>query len=224
MNFRIYGDTISTKFNMSRRSFFVLLLLCALAPAFCRAQGTWQQEASKLASLLNWHSGSVVGEIGAGRGELTLAAAERVGPSGKVYSNELDPDEFAHLQELAASHTNIVAIKAADDSTNLPTNCCDSIFMRLVYHHLTKPAEIDASLFRALKPGGKLAVIDETPPKGSTIPPGVPKNRIGHGIPQKVLISELTAAGFRVEKIENAWPAGDAYHPIYCIVFRKPAS
>lgn len=207
---------------MLRRFFILVLALCAvtLAPSF--AQDTFQQEAAELSNLLHWHSGSIVGEIGAGHGQLTLAAAERVGPSGKVYSNELDPDEFAHLQELAASHKNIVAIKAADASTNLPPNCCDSIFMRLVYHHLTNPAAIDASIFQSLKPGGELAVIDETPPKGSIIPPGVPQNRIGHGILQKVLISELTAAGFRVVKIENAWPAGDAYHAMYCVLFRKP--
>jgi ubiquinone/menaquinone biosynthesis C-methylase UbiE len=208
-------------FGMLRRSFIIVLALCALAAAPCRAQDTWQQEADRLAALLKWHSGSIVAEIGAGRGELTLAAAQRVGPSGKVYTTELDPNALNHLKGIAANHANIIVIQAADASTNLPSACCDSIFMRLVYHHLSKPAEIDASLFRSLKSGGRLAVIDETPRPGSTIPPGVPKNRGGHGIPQKILISELTAAGFHVESIDNHWPAGDAYHPIYCVVFRK---
>lgn len=207
---------------MMRRSFIVIVALCALAIAPSFAQDTLEQEAAKLASLLHWHSGSVVAEIGAGNGQLTSAAAERVGPSGKVYTTELDPDELARLQELAANRGNIVVIKAAEAATNLPPACCDSIFMRLVYHHLTKPAGIDASLFESLKPGGRLAVIDENPTKGSIIPPGVPKNRIGHGIPQKILIGEVTGAGFRVEKIDNNWPAGDAYHRMYCVVFRKP--
>lgn len=206
---------------MLRRSFVLVLALCAFAAVPCRAQSTWQQEADRLAALLKWRSGTVVAEIGAGRGELTLAAAERVSPSGKVYTTELDPNSLARLKELAASHANIVAIQAADSSTNLPPACCDSIFMRLVYHHLTKPADIDASLFRSLKSGGRLAVIDESPRPGSQIPEGVPKNRGGHGIPQKILISELTAAGFRVESIDDRWPASDAYHPIYCVVFRK---
>ncbi len=101
--------------NMLRRSFILGLALCAfaLAPCLapCFAQDTFQQEAAELANLLHWRSGSVVAEIGAGHGQLTLAAAERVGLSGKVYSNELDPDEFAHLQELAAGHKNIVPSK-----------------------------------------------------------------------------------------------------------------
>jgi SAM-dependent methyltransferase len=125
-----------------------------------------------------------------------------------------------HLKELAATHSRIVPIQAGAADTNLPPACCDSIYMRLVYHHLTKPAEIDASLFRSLKQGGRLAVIDEEPRKGSAIPEGVPKNRGGHGIPQKILIGELTAAGFQVETIQNDWPS-DAYHQLYCVVFRK---
>ena len=207
--------------DMLRRLFIIIVALCALGAVPCQAQDAWQQEASKLAGLLNWHSDSVVAEIGAGHGQLTSAAAQRVGLSGKVYTTELDLDEIARLQELAVNQKNIVVIKAADAATNLPPTCCDSIFMRLVYHHLTKPSEIDASLFQSLKPGGRLAVIDENPRPGSAIPPGVPKNRIGHGIPQKILISELTAAGFHVETIDNNWPAGDAYHQMYCIVFRK---
>lgn len=209
---------------MLRRSFILVLALCALATARCRAQqDIWHQESAKLASLLKWHDGSVIADVGAGKGQLTAAAAERIAPSGKIYSTELDSQEVDALKQLAKNQTNIIAVQAAEASTNLPRACCDSIFMRLVYHHLTKPAEIDASLFQALKPGGRLAVIDENPGKGSTIPPGVPANRVGHGIPQKILISELTAAGFKVETIDNNWLGGDAYHQMYCVVFRKDA-
>lgn len=211
--------------NVLRRSFILVLALCALAVVPCRAQqDTWHQESARLASLLKWHDGSVVADVGAGKGQLTVAAAERIAPSGKIYSTELDSQEVDALKQLAASQKNIIVVQAAEASTNLPANCCDSIFMRLVYHHLTKPAEIDASLFQALKPGGRLAVIDENPGKGSLIPPGVPKNRVGHGIPQKILISELTAAGFKVETIDNNWLGGDAYHQMYCVVFLKPTS
>jgi predicted methyltransferase len=91
--------------------------------------------------------------------------------------------------------------------------------MRDVYHHFTHPAEVDASLFRALKPGGLLAVIDFPPSKvlGLIAPiKGAPRNHGGHGVAQQVLIDELTAAGFRVDVIPTDWPGRS-----YCVVLRR---
>jgi ubiquinone/menaquinone biosynthesis C-methylase UbiE len=209
---------------MLRRSFIVALALCAFGVGPCRGQDTWHEEADRLATLLKWHPGTVVAEIGAGNGKLTLEAAQRVGRSGKVYTTELDAKALSHLEELAAKEKNITVIKAAEADTNLPPACCDSIFMRLVYHHLTRPTEIDASLFRSLKPGGRLAVIDENPGAGTSVPEGVPKNRGGHGVPQGILIRELTTAGFETETVHNDWPSRDAFHQMYCVVFRKTKS
>lgn len=207
---------------MLRRSFIIALVLFPFGLGSCRGQGTYQEEADRLAKLLNWHPGSVVADIGAGDGEMTLAAAERVGAAGRIYTTELDAKKLAHLEELAAKEQNVTALDAAEAKTNLPPECCDSIFMRLVYHHFTKPAEMDDSLFRSLKPAGLLAVIDQEPRPGTSIPEGVPKNRGGHGMPQKLLIDELTAAGFQVVTVRDDWPH-DANHQTYCVVFRKPA-
>ena len=200
----------------------VLTLLCgALVLAACHGQAQERkQESDKLAALLNWQPGSVVAEIGAGDGDMTLAAAERVGPTGRVYTTELEPDKLAKLQSLAAEHKNIIAVKAGQAETNLPPACCDSIFMRRVYHHFTDPEKEDASLFQSLKPGGLLAVIDFPPGEGPgdlKLPKGVPKDRGGHGMPKQLLIDELTAAGFQVAATPSDWTAPD-----YCVVFKKP--
>jgi ubiquinone/menaquinone biosynthesis C-methylase UbiE len=206
---------------MLRRIFIVELVLCAVGVGPCSGQeDTFQREADRLAALLKWHPGDVLAEVGAGNGTLTIAAARRVAP-GKVYATEIDPKALAHLEELAAKERGITAVKATETETNLPPACCDSIFMRLVYHHLTRPSEIDIGLFRSLKPEGRLAVIDEEPREGTSIPEGVPRNRGGHGVPQKILIDELTAAGFQVETVTNDWPSRDKFHQIYCVVFRK---
>lgn len=208
---------------MSRRSLIVLCILALAADSIppCLAQDPLQPEADRLVALLHWHSGSVVAEIGAGDGRMTILAAQRVGLAGKVYSNELDPKKLVHLRELEATGKNITAIEGTADSAHLPPRSCDSIFMRLVYHHFTQPLAMDASLLTSLKPGGELAVIDEEPRPGTTIPDGVPRNRLGHGIPQAVLIGELKRAGFSVVKIDNDWP-GDEYHKMYCVVFTEP--
>jgi len=209
--------------HMRRRSFIIALVLSAFLVAPGRAQeDNYREEADRLALHLHWQEGSVVAEIGAGKGELTLAAAKRVGTSGRVYTTELDTKELAHLEELAAKEKNITAIQAGETQTNLPPEFCDSFFMRLVYHHLIKPVEIDASLFRSLKPGGLLAVIDREPPPGSSREEGVPENRGGHGMPEKILIEELTSAGFEVVKSLNDWPLHEAIQS-YCVIFRKPS-
>ncbi len=206
---------------MLRRSFLLALALCGFTLAPSLGGDIWHEQADRLAALLHWHSGDVVAEIGAGNGELTLEAAHRVGSSGKVFTTELDEQKLAHLQQLAARQKNITAVQAAEAGTNLTPACCDSIFMRLVYHHLTKPAEVDASLFRSLKPGGRLAVIDQEPAEGSSVPEGVPANRVGHGIPQDILKSELIAAGFELESAQNDWPGRTESRKLYCLVFRK---
>ena len=111
---------------------------------------------------------------------------------------------------------NVAVIESGEAETNLPASCCDAIFLRRVYHHLTKPVEFDASLIRALKPGGKLAIIDFPPHPEYGKVKGVPKDREDHGILQKILIDELTKAGFQLEEIVYDWPTTD-----YCVLFVK---
>ncbi len=206
----------------SKSSRLVLtLLLSALVLGACRGRAQEKKEAEKLATLLDWKPGSAVAEIGAGDGGMTLAAAEHVGPDGRVYATELDAAKLAKLESLAAGHKdhNIVVVKAGETDANLPPECCDSIFMRRVYHHFTDPAKEDASLFASLKPGGLLAVIDFPPGKGPGNPApvkGVPKNRGGHGMPKQLLIDELTAAGLHLITSPADWEGED-----YCVLFRK---
>jgi SAM-dependent methyltransferase len=135
-----------------------------------------------------------------------------------VYATEIDAKKVGELRDEVARRklANVVVVESKEAETNLPAGCCDAIFLRRVYHHLTKPAEFDASLVRSLKAGGQLAIIDFPPRAGLEPVEGVPSNRGGHGIPQKIVVEELTAAGLQVEKIVNDWPEND-----YCVLFVK---
>jgi ubiquinone/menaquinone biosynthesis C-methylase UbiE len=194
------------------------LVFAAAAVFAVGVRGEAPEEVGRLAELMGWKAGTVVADIGAGDGKYTFAAVERVGRTGKVYATEIDGKKLAELREEVAKRKqgNVVVVESKEAETNLPAGCCDAIFLRRVYHHLTKPAEFDADLVRSLKSGGRLAIIDFAPRAGLDPVEGVPSNRGGHGIPQKIVIEELSAAGLQVEKIVNDWPENS-----YCVLFVK---
>lgn len=199
----------------------MLAFSCAAAACFAlglRAKASAPDEIPKLAAAMEWKAGTVVADIGAGDGSYAFAAAEHVGATGKVFATEIDDGKLKALKvEIAKRNLrNVVAVESGEAETNLPAACCDAIYLRRVYHHLTKPAEFDASLMRSLKPGGKLAIIDFPPHPEYGKVQGVPKDREDHGIRQKILIDELGKAGFRMEKIVDDWPTSD-----YCVLFVK---
>lgn len=203
-----------------RKIGFSGVLLLAVFVSLCSAIS--DSEIQRLAQVMNWKAGQVIADVGAGEGESGFAAAAAVGETGKVYLTELDQDKLAALKKDVGRRKlkNVVILAAAEKETKLPDNCCDAIILRRVYHHLTAPTEMDASLLRSLRPGGLLAVIEFDPRKSLTASDpvkGVPSNRGGHGIPRKILLEELTAAGFKLDKVFDDWPDDG-----YCALFRKP--
>jgi len=206
---------------MHRKRLVAAIAICAaFAGAFLlrSANADAADEMKRLSALMEWKPGTIVADIGAGDGRYAFAAAQLVGGSGKVFATEIDREKLASLRsEVAKRHlANVLIVESKEADTNLPAACCDAIFLRRVYHHLTKPAEFDAALLRSLKPGGRLAIIDFPARSGLDPVEGVPANRGGHGIPQKVVIDELTSAGLQWVKTVNDWPADD-----YCLLFAK---
>jgi ubiquinone/menaquinone biosynthesis C-methylase UbiE len=143
--------------------------------------------------------GQTVCEIGAGDGELSIAAAGRVGPDGRVFTSELGDSRLQKLREaVEASGLTTVTVVAGDaERTNFPEAACDALFMRDVYHHVADPARMNASMLAALKPGARVAIVDFTPP-GEDGPPGDRDSDGRHGVHPETVASEMKAAGFDV--------------------------
>lgn len=204
--------------SRSNKYFLVALASVAVASFACalHAKASVDDEIPRLASLMGWKPGTVVADIGAGDGSYTFRAEEQVGPTGKVFATEISQEKLKALRAEVKKRglQNVTVVESAEEETNLPAACCDAIFLRRVYHHLTKPLEFDASILASLKPGGKLAIIDFPPHPEYGKVEGVPKDRENHGIYQKILIEELGKAGFREEKIEDDWPSNN-----YCVLF-----
>lgn len=196
----------------------VFILLGSSGDAALRISPRHRQEITRIAELAHWKAGTVVADVGAGDGTYSFVAAQKVGPSGRVYATEIDTEKLQQLRTEVTKRKlgNIIVVEGTVDDTKLPSSCCDTIFLRHVYHHLTKPQEFDKNLVRSLKPGAYLAIIDFPPSPNSSLPEGIPENRGGHGIPEKVMEQELTAAGLQVEKVIDDWSGQD-----YCVIFVK---
>jgi ubiquinone/menaquinone biosynthesis C-methylase UbiE len=175
-------------------------------------------EAARLIDRLAISNGDAIAEIGAGAGRLTVAVAKAL-PASRIYSTELSPTQLTAIRAAVAEDSlrNVEIREAALEGTNLPDACCDAIFMRTVYHHFTSPPKMVAAIHRALKPGGRLAIIDFEPSgiwKWLAVPDDTP-NRGGHGVPREMLIGEVTrSAGFRYRSSVPRW-AGRLYFVLF---------
>ena len=180
------------------------------------------REVPTLAGVLSLTPGMSVADIGSGGGAMAVTMAKWLGAGARVYDTDVAAAQLAEIKGAVAKEglTNVLVLEGATRATNLPDGCCDAIFMRDVYHHLTSPLEFGASLLSSLKPGGRLAVMDFEAEPGSRLPNGVPENRGGHGIPPTVIVSELTQSGFRHVRTIARWP-GEADH-LFLVLFEKP--
>ena len=181
-----------------------------------------EREIPALVKLFDLKPGMSVADVGAGFGAWTVRFAKIVGPSGRVYATDIGTPQLAALRDATAREglANVTVIQGAADATNLPALCCDAILIRDAYHHLTRPEAIIKSLAAALKPGGRLAVIDFPPRANSEVPSGVPANRLGHGVPSEVVATEVGAALTHVQTIRD-WSKESQPPSLYLVLFRR---
>lgn len=181
----------------------LLLMVTVSIPLACAQQN--RSDVEWLIDVLNLKQGSVVADIGAGSGDQTLALAEYVGSDGHVYSSELGRDSVQYLQDVVDSSpvTNVTVLEGHPERTNLPEECCDALFLRRVYHHFGNPSVMNKSMLQALRPGGRLAVIDFEPRGRESDDPAGRTSGSQHGVNAATVEKELTEAGFRLVSSEK---------------------
>lgn len=197
-----------------------LAVALAIAAPCHAAGGT---EAQLIERVLGLRPGMTVADVGAGSGEFTTGLARAVGSTGRVYATEIEQRHLAaiDLRMQAAGHRNVITVLGTLRDAGLAEGCCDRILLRLVYHHFSEPAPMRDSLLRALRPGGRIAVVDLPPQPGWRTLPDTP-DRGGHGIQPEVLRDEMLAAGWQLVERHDEWPGEPG---AYCLVFEPaPAS
>lgn len=152
-----------------------------------------QGEANMVMDLAGVKPGMSVADIGAGEGYYTVRLAERVGPGGRVLAQDIDGDALRRLgSRVEKDRLDNVSIKpGAEDDPRLPERSFDRIFMVHMYHEVTEPYAFLWRVWPALKPGGRVVVVD------------VDRWTDKHGIPPALLICELEAVGFRLDEFHR---------------------
>ncbi len=139
-------------------------------------------------------AGERIADVGAGTGFYSRLFAKKTGWDGWVYSVDIAPKFLQHIAARATEDRieNLTTVLGTDVSIRLPPESVDLVFICDTYHHFEKPEESLASIFRALKPGGRLVLID------FNRIPGVSREfLIGHVRANKETFrDEVIAAGF----------------------------
>jgi ubiquinone/menaquinone biosynthesis C-methylase UbiE/intracellular sulfur oxidation DsrE/DsrF family protein len=159
--------------------------------------------------------GSTVADIGAGTGLFTRLFSRVVGPEGRVIAVDISPNFLEHIRTVSRrlGHTNIDTLLCKDDSTELPSASVDTAFICDTYHHFEFPQKTMSSLFDAMKPGGRLILIDFRRIEGVSSDWTMDHVRAG----QEVFEAEIIESGF-VKVKENP----DLLKENYLVVFKKP--
>jgi precorrin-6B methylase 2 len=146
--------------------------------------------------------GSVVADIGAGSGAVTWRLAQLVGPGGKVYANDIQPRMLELLRQNMAQRkiSNVETLLGAEDDPKLPPASVDLELLIDVYHEFSHPQEMLRHLRDALRPDGRLVLLEY---RGED--PAVPI-RAEHKMTVAMVKAELEPEGFRLDKTIETLP------------------
>ncbi len=157
-------------------------------------------------------AGATVADVGAGSGYMTARLAKRVGPGGKVYANDIQPEMLAMLRERLTKErlTNVELVLGDDANPNLPTGTLDLILMVDVYHEFSDPQKMLRHMRAALKPGGRLVLLEYRKED-----PFVPI-RLEHKMTVEEAKLEVEAEGFTLTKVDPVLPRQ------HILIFTRP--
>jgi SAM-dependent methyltransferase len=113
-------------------------------------------------NAINITPGMTVAEVGAGTGYVALRMAKRVGPGGKVYANDLQPEMLDKLRQNAAKEgfANVKTVLGGETDPKLPAGTMDLIILVDVYHEFSQPQKMLQGIRAALKPDGRLVLLE----------------------------------------------------------------
>jgi ubiquinone/menaquinone biosynthesis C-methylase UbiE len=162
---------------------------------------------------LGIRAGMTVADVGAGTGYMALRMARRVGPTGKVYANDLQPEMLQKLRARSQREklANVETVQGTEADPKLPSNTMDLVLLVDVYHEFSEPQAMLAKIRESLKPEGRLVLLEYRKED-----PAIPI-RIEHKMSVPEVKTEVEAEGFKLDRVIEKLPRQ------HIIVFRKAA-
>ncbi len=161
-----------------------------------------EERPDRAVEALGLWPGAVVADLGAGSGYFTVRLARRVGPSGRVFAADIQPEMLSllrrRLQREALS--NVEPVQSAEDDPRLPPRTFDLILMVDVYHELAQPQVILSKLLTSLKRTGRLVLLEYR--KEDPAVPIRPEHKMSVADARR----ELEAEGFELDRLDSSLP------------------
>lgn len=162
----------------------------------------------RVMDLLDIKAGKNVADIGAGSGWFTVRASKRVGATGAVIAEDINPLAVEYIGKRIAKEnlTNIRTVLGKPDDPMLPSGSVDAVLLLKVYHEIAHPLDFMKNLRPALRQGAKVGIIDRN------------GDGTNHGLDHQVVEKEMTEAGFRLSATYDFTKAdGQDYFLIFVV-------
>ncbi len=167
------------------------------------SRASWQHP-DRLIETLAIAPGATVADLGAGEGYFVPHLSRAVGPAGRVFAVEVDPERLADLRELTAEpgHANVTVVEGGASDPSLPDGAVDVALVVNVYHHLDDPVAYFRGLLDDLSTeGGRVAIVEPSlGGLGSLFVPG------GHATSLARLRDQMGEAGYRLVESHDFLP------------------
>lgn len=177
-----------------------------------RPERIQEEEPDRAIAALDIARGATVADVGAGSGYFTVRLSDAVGPDGRVYANDLQPEMLAMLESRLERQkiSNVTLVQGTTTDPRLPAESIDLILMVDVYHEFSQPQTMLRALRQSLKSGGRLVLLEYRKED-----PSIPI-RIEHKMTVDEARMELEAEGFLFERVDGRLPRQ------HILIFKKP--
>jgi SAM-dependent methyltransferase len=182
------------------------------APWLERSEREMEEQPDKALDAIGLVKGSTVADVGAGSGYFTVRMAARVGDDGRVYAVDIQPEMLQLLGARLKQERigNVTPVLGAVDDPKLPPSAIDLILMVDVYHEFSEPQTMLRRMREALKPGGRLVLLEYRKED-----PSIPI-RLEHKMTVAEAKMEVEAEGFTLSKVDGALPRQ------HILIFTRP--